>query len=91
MGWESGVIAERAKAVLERGIHPEIQERHVRQDGSTQKREEACFLGPRALIHVHIDAECGLGGDESGLDQRTAENRREATVSLPGNTRGKTT
>lgn len=57
-------------------------------EGSTQGREEACFLGPRALIHVYIDAKSGLEGDESGLDQRTAENRQEATVSLPGNTRG---
>lgn len=24
-------------------------------EGSTERREEACFLGPRALIHVHID------------------------------------
>lgn len=24
-------------------------------EGSTQGREEACFLGPQALIHVHID------------------------------------
>ncbi|KFY47581.1 hypothetical protein V496_10553 [Pseudogymnoascus sp. VKM F-4515 (FW-2607)] len=91
MGWESGVIAEREKAVLARGIHPEIQERHVRHDGSTQERKEACFLGPRALIHAHIDVECRLEGDESGLDQRIAENHREATVSLPGNTRGQTT
>lgn len=42
----------------------------------------------RSLIHVHIDAKCGLEGDESGMGQRTAENRRKATMSLPGNTRG---
>lgn len=56
------------KPVLTRGVFPEIQERHVQHDGSIQGREETRFLGPRALIHVHINAKCGLEGDESGLD-----------------------
>lgn len=87
MGWDSGVIVEGGKSVLARGVYPEVQERHVRWEGALGCEEE-CFLGPRALIHAHIDAKSGLEGHESGMGQRTAENRREATESLPGNAMG---
>jgi hypothetical protein len=55
----------------------------MRRDAS----REACFLGPRALIHVPIDAKCGLEGDESGI-QRTAANRQRGNSVVTGKHEG---